>query len=190
MTECKFSNIPKNITEACTFVLENCDYEYLNLYSLNFCHLDGNFYYILPIMTVILLISFYLLSDTTNKFLSPALTYLSDKMNMSQNLAGVTFLALGNGAPDVIASIVASDDSQGIEFSVGALIGAGVFITCIVFSTVVLFNKNSEPIEVNGKPFIRDIILYIVALGALLVFSFGGSISLLEASIFFSLYIM
>jgi sodium/potassium/calcium exchanger 6 len=190
MSECKFSNIPKNITDACSFVLKNCDYEYINLYSLHFCELDGKLYFSIPIMIVLLFIAFYLLSDTTNKYLSPALTYLSDKMNMSQNLAGVTFLALGNGAPDVIASIVASDDSEGIEFSIGALIGAGVFITCIVFSTVVLFNRNSEPIEVNGKPFIRDILLYIISLGALLYFSKNGRISLFESIIFFSLYIM
>ncbi len=190
MSECTFSNIPNNITEACQFVLKNCEYDYINLYSLHFCKLEGKLYFTIPIMVVILYLCFFLLSDTTNKYLSPALTYLSDKLNMSQNLAGVTFLALGNGAPDVIASIVASDDPEGLEFGIGALIGAGVFVTCIVFSSVILFNRNGDPILVNRKLFIRDILLYLIALSLLMIFSASGEISIYESILFFSLYIM
>lgn len=61
-------------------------------------------------------------------------------MKISQNLAGVTFLAFGNGAPDVISSIVASQSlANGIEFSVGSLCGAGIFVTSFVLATVVWF---------------------------------------------------
>ena len=139
------------------------------------------------VLCIILSICFFLLSDTTNSYLSPALTTLSDKLKMSQNLAGVTFLALGNGAPDVFASIVASDDDNGIEFGVGSLIGAGVFVTCIVFSSVVMYSGH---VNVNKKLFIRDIILYLIAIVVLIIFSYNGSINLIEAIGFFSLYIM
>lgn len=190
MAHCNYESINSNISDKCQYVRDNCEYAYINLYSLHYCDFDGKLYFTIPILIFILYICFYLLSDTTNKYLSPALTFLSDRLNMSQNLAGVTFLALGNGAPDVIASIVGSDDKDGLEFGLGSLVGAGVFVTCIVFSSVVLFNRDSEPIEVNAKPFIRDIILYLISIILLLVFAVTGDIKLYEAIIFFSLYIV
>jgi solute carrier family 24 (sodium/potassium/calcium exchanger), member 6 len=48
---------------------------------------------------------------------------------MSESLAGVTLLALGNGAPDVITALAASgSEDGGIFLAVGALMGGGLFI--------------------------------------------------------------
>jgi sodium/potassium/calcium exchanger 6 len=134
------------------------------------------------------MISFYLLSDTANKYLSSALTTLAERLNISQNLAGVTFLAFGNGAPDIISSFVASENDQaGIDFSVGALVGSGVFITCFVVSSVVYYAKC---VQVRKDMFSRDIIIYIITLILLLVFSIDGKISIYETICFFVVYLM
>lgn len=53
-------------------------------------------------------IAFHLLSSTAENYLSPALTNLSNKLGLSETLAGVTLVAIGNGAPDVIVAISAS----------------------------------------------------------------------------------
>ena len=88
------------------------------------------------------MICFYITSSTANKYLSSSLTALSNRLKISQNLAGVTFLAFGNGAPDVISSIVAASSiTNGIEFSIGALHGAGIFVTTIVLGSVVWYGK-------------------------------------------------
>jgi len=44
-------------------------------------------------------------------FLSPALAKLAEVLRFSQTLAGVTLVAFGSGAPDVMTSIVASSSS-------------------------------------------------------------------------------
>ena len=49
----------------------------------------------------------YNLGSTADMYLSPALEVISDKLSCSESLAGVTLLALGNGAPDVFASLSA-----------------------------------------------------------------------------------
>ena len=52
---------------------------------------------------VLALITF--LGSTASTYLSPTLTKICENLNLSYNFAGVTFLALGNGAPDVFSSL-------------------------------------------------------------------------------------
>ena len=118
------------------------------------------------------------------------MTTLAEKLKISQNLAGVTFLAFGNGAPDIISSIVASgndNSAEGIGFSVGALVGSGIFITSIVISSVVYFAKS---VKVNRNMFLRDILIYITTLILILLFCLDGKISLFETICLFVVYFM
>lgn len=75
------------------------------------------------------------------------MTVLAEKLNLSQNFAGVTLLAFGNGSSDVIAGLVGSgSSSDGIVFSLSTLIGSGVTVIVFVFSMVVFF---AETVKVN-----------------------------------------
>ena len=60
-----------------------------------------------PFNLIILAIAMYLLGSTADIYLSPALETISEKLGCSESLAGVTLLALGNGAPDMFAAISA-----------------------------------------------------------------------------------
>lgn len=174
-----------NYSAVCKFVNENCEYSYINFYNLHYCILEQNIYITFPILCLSIYICFYLLSDTSNKYLSNALTILSDKMKMSQTLAGVTLLALGNGAPDVISSIVASGNDNDVSFSLAALIGGGIFVSGIVLASVIVFSKE---VKVNKQLFMRDLILYILVLLVLIMFSFVKRIGIYESVTFFLLY--
>jgi hypothetical protein len=54
----------------------------------------------------------------------PALTVISDTLKLSHNVAGVTFLALGNGAPDIF-SVYSSINNvdNGARLALGELFG-------------------------------------------------------------------
>jgi len=186
--ECKYEDIKNNMNNICEFVKTNCEYSYFNFYSMHYCYIDQNLWLTIPIFIMIGSLCFFILSDTSNRYLSNALTLLSDKLKFSQNLAGLTFVAFGNGAPDVISSIVASkDDSDGIDFTIGALMGASVFVTSFVLSTVVIYAKS---ITVEKKLFIRDILMYLFTIAILCVFSFNKKISLWESILYLSFYII
>ena len=45
------------------------------------------------------------LGSTADNFLMPQLHYLSEMLRLSPDVAGVTLLAFGNGAPDVFSAI-------------------------------------------------------------------------------------
>jgi Ca2+/Na+ antiporter len=184
--ECKYSDIVENCNNVCQFVSNHCDYSYINFYEIHYCFFKSYLWLTIPLFSCLAIICFYLLSDTSNKYLSQSLTIISDKLKISQNLAGLTFLAFGNGAPDVISSIVASGDAEdGIDFSMGALMGAGVFVTCFVLSSVVHFSKE---VKVNKYKFLRDIIVYLLTIGLLGLFSLDGKIKLWESIFFCSIY--
>jgi len=49
-------------------------------------------------------------------------------------MAGVTLLAVANGAGDVITALVASGTSDGISYNIGSLYGAGLFCTTFIMA--------------------------------------------------------
>ena len=99
------------------------------------------------------------------------------------SIAGVTFLAFGNGAPDVF-SLVISVLSGMTEIGVGANVGAGLFITTVVAGSVAVFSN----CEVNKHAFLRDILFYTLCITYLIFVFFDKRIKLWEAIGFLVLY--
>jgi sodium/potassium/calcium exchanger 6 len=72
-----------------------------------------------------ILILFFVLGDTAEAYFSPALIKISDYLRLSPNIAGVTLLALGNGAPD-LSTIIIGVFKGSAEIGLGAPIGGGM----------------------------------------------------------------
>jgi len=64
----------------------------------------------------------------------------STQLGLPPRFAGVTLLALGNGASDVSATMnaIASDPEHGYKMSLGALTGGAMFVTTVVAGSVIL----------------------------------------------------
>jgi Ca2+/Na+ antiporter len=95
-----------------------------------------------PILLLGLTLLFRLLGSTADEYFSPSLEMFSVKLGLPPRFAGVTLLALGNGASDVSATMNAiwNDPEDGYKMSLGALTGASVFITTVVAGSVVVAN--------------------------------------------------
>jgi len=73
---------------------------------------------------------------------------------------GVTFLAFGNGAPDVFSALSASADvdslasgsGEGFYLAAAGSLGSGFFVSSIVSSFVVLYTATQS----SGEPFLGD----------------------------------
>ena len=126
---CTAENILKSF-HKCKFVSTHCEIKSLTLY---YCTLNENPTLFIILMLLVILMCFYLLDSTAEKFLAPALEKLKKKFNISETIAGVTLLALANGSPDIISSITAGGYDSGINLAVGALFGSGFFVTTVVF---------------------------------------------------------
>ena len=127
------------------------------------------------------------MGTTAERFLSPALEKIATTLGMSESLAGVTLLAMGNGAPDVLTSVsAAGSEHTGMFFSVGSLSGSGLFVTGVVTALVILFSKKN--IKVPGLSMVRDICFYLTALTTVLIASIVGELNIFFACTFFFIY--
>ncbi|KAI0909138.1 Sodium/calcium exchanger protein-domain-containing protein [Ustulina deusta] len=173
--------------DQCAFVKRNCHgdeaglLEYLTLY---YCHLG----HVQPLAFIILVLWLGLLFTTigiaASDFFSINLSTISTFLGLSESLAGVTFLALGNGSPDVFSTFAAMGSNSG-SMAIGELIGAAGFITTVVAGSMALVRE----FRVARKTFVRDICFFIVAVGFAVGFLFDGQLHFVECSVMIGFYL-
>ena len=143
-----------NAKDACDY-LRNCSYEYdyFNLLTFNYC-LAGNRQYITwPLIIVVLLLCFYFLSTSVDEYVSGIVGRISVKLNMSQNLAGLTLLAFGNQVADITVAIVSGGEEEGgIEASLSTILGADSLVIGFVMPTVIFLGNG---VIVKGQNFME-----------------------------------
>jgi sodium/potassium/calcium exchanger 6 len=135
----------------------------------------------------------YNLGSTADLYLSPALEVISDKLSCSESLAGVTLLALGNGAPDVFSSISAGGTTESaVNLQVSALAGSALFITCVVmWLSIRASTADDGRIKVTKIFFVRDsIFIFLAALYVLVVLFLIKHITIPVAAGFIALYLL
>lgn len=133
-----------------------------------------------------LLILFQVLGLIASEFFCPNLSAISSTLGLSHNVAGVTFLALGNGAPDVFSAMAAFSRPHTAGLAVGALFGAGIFVTTVVAGAIALI----KPFKLASRPFLRDVIFYMAAVFWTFTILYRGQIELKEAIGYLALYVV
>uniref|UniRef100_A0A8C6E4C9 Mitochondrial sodium/calcium exchanger protein n=1 Tax=Moschus moschiferus TaxID=68415 RepID=A0A8C6E4C9_MOSMO len=179
-----------NASDRCAFVRTNpdccSDGGYLDYLEGIFCHFPAR---LLPLAITLyafwLLYLFLILGVTAAKFFCPNLSAISTTLKLSHNVAGVTFLAFGNGAPDIFSALVAFSDPRTAGLAFGALFGAGVLVTTVVAGGIALL----RPFSAASRPFLRDVVFYMAA--ALLIFTalYRGRVTLAWALGYLGFYV-
>jgi sodium/potassium/calcium exchanger 6 len=110
----------------------------------------------ITVLLIYLIFLFFGLGISAEGYFCPSLSLISDSLHISENIAGVTFLSLGNGAPDVFSSFTAVT-TQSPDLSLGALIGAGIFVNTLVVGTIGIITT----FTLTRRPFLRDVGFYL-----------------------------
>lgn len=128
------------------------------------------------------------LGSVAETYLTPVLTKISEALKMSEAISGVTLLAFANGAPDILASISAAGEEDGIYIVVGNLFGACLFASTLVIGRCI----GVCPKEVQMQPTFwnRDLIFYIVTLLMVVIYGCIGKINLVFSCSFFGVYLI
>jgi sodium/potassium/calcium exchanger 6 len=184
----KVNLVPQN--EQCAFVRQNCNDEehqigridYLSIY---YCRLG--FLQSLSIIPVVgtLVLFFISLGLTASEFLCPNLYTISKFLNLSDNLAGLTLLALGNSAPDVLSTYKAMSVGSG-GLALSELMGAALFITTVVIGSMAVIH----PFKVPKTLFIRDGAFFLFVSCVLFVSLFNSQLSVFNCIFLVGAYIV
>lgn len=176
-----------NADDKCSFIKSNCPDEEAGLISylqFYYCSAAGAkpFAFILLVLWISLLFS--TIGIAASDFLCINLSTIASILGMSESLTGVTFLAFGNGSPDVFSTFAAMSSHSG-SLAVGELVGAASFITAVVAGSMALV----KPFNVARKSFIRDVGFFAVAASFSLIFLADGSLRLWECVTMIAYYL-
>ncbi|XP_062242975.1 sodium/potassium/calcium exchanger 2-like isoform X1 [Platichthys flesus] len=129
-----------------------------------------------------MLYMFIALAIVCDEFFVPALTVITEKLQISDDVAGATFMAAGGSAPELFTSVIGVFVSHS-NVGIGTIVGSAVFNILFVIGMCALFSK--EVLNLTWWPLFRDVSFYIVGLLMLIYFFLdnqivmGESISLL-----------
>lgn len=154
-----------------------------------YCSFGGTYLMLIP-FTIWLSYMFLVLGTTADNFFCPALASLSDMIGLTPRVAGVTLLALGNGAPDVF-SIYASTKAGEYGIAVGEVTGAANFVCTGVIGIccIIHVNNGHDGLKARGM-FLRDVFMLIVSTSYLLFMLIDAHVTRTECLCFVLLYVV
>ncbi|KAH8831563.1 Sodium/calcium exchanger protein-domain-containing protein [Flagelloscypha sp. PMI_526] len=132
-----------------------------------------------------LLFLFSTLGISASDFFTPNLGTIATLLGLDENVAGVTFLAFGNGSPDVFSTFSSMRAGSG-SLAIGELLGAASFIvSCVVGSMCII-----KPFAIPRGPFLRDVGFFTAAVVFLFVALLDHKITWWEAAILLAFYVV
>ncbi|KAK1264318.1 Cation/calcium exchanger 1 [Acorus gramineus] len=163
---------------------------YINYLHLFYCVCGGSPLLGYALLVSWLLVLFYLLGNTASEYFCSSLESLSRLLHLSPSLAGVTLLSLGNGAPDVFASIVSFTGAGGsANVGLGSVLGGALFVSTVVVGVISLY-VGERRVPIDRSSFFRDACFLVAAASLLLVVFVVGRINVFGAIAFVALYVV
>ncbi|XP_047380935.1 sodium/potassium/calcium exchanger 2 isoform X2 [Sciurus carolinensis] len=128
---------------------------------------------------------FVALAIVCDEFFVPSLTVITEKLGISDDVAGATFMAAGGSAPELFTSLIGVFIAHS-NVGIGTIVGSAVFNILFVIGMCALFSR--EILNLTWWPLFRDVSFYIVDLIMLIIFFLDNFIMWWESLLLLTAY--
>ncbi|XP_032333506.1 sodium/potassium/calcium exchanger 2 isoform X1 [Camelus ferus] len=128
---------------------------------------------------------FIALAIVCDEFFVPSLTVITEKLGISDDVAGATFMAAGGSAPELFTSLIGVFIAHS-NVGIGTIVGSAVFNILFVIGMCALFSR--EILNLTWWPLFRDVSFYIIDLIMLIIFFLDNFIMWWESLLLLTAY--
>ncbi|GAB1288621.1 Solute carrier family 24 (sodium/potassium/calcium exchanger), member 2 [Apodemus speciosus] len=128
---------------------------------------------------------FIALAIVCDEFFVPSLTVITEKLGISDDVAGATFMAAGGSAPELFTSLIGVFIAHS-NVGIGTIVGSAVFNILFVIGMCALFSR--EILNLTWWPLFRDVSFYIIDLIMLIIFFLDNVIMWWESLLLLTAY--
>lgn len=136
----------------------------------------------------LLVYMFKALGSICDEYFVPALEVIVDRLGVSTDVAGATFMAAGSSAPELFTSLVATFLIVGVG-GVGTIIGSAIFNVLVIVGATAYVACAERPLTIWKYPLLRDTAFYVLAISEMIGILADDTVHWYEAAIMILSYI-
>lgn len=122
-----------------------------------------------------------------DEFFVPALVVIIERLQISEDVAGATFMAAGGSAPELFTSFFGTFADPDSNVGIGTIVGSAVFNVLFVIGMCAMFSKGV--LKLTWWPLFRDCLFYSFSLLLLIIFFVGDWIEWWESLLLLCFFI-
>nr|XP_056718222.1 sodium/potassium/calcium exchanger 3 [Euleptes europaea] len=130
---------------------------------------------------------FYALAIVCDDFFVPSLEKICERLDLSEDVAGATFMAAGSSAPELFTSVIGVFITKG-DVGVGTIVGSAVFNILCIIGVCGLFA--GQVVVVSSWCLMRDSVYYTFSVIALILFIYDEKVSWWESLVLVMMYLV
>uniref|UniRef100_A0A6Q2WTK7 Sodium/calcium exchanger membrane region domain-containing protein n=1 Tax=Esox lucius TaxID=8010 RepID=A0A6Q2WTK7_ESOLU len=111
---------------------------------------------------------FYALALVCDDYFVPSLEKICERLHLSEDVAGATFMAAGSSAPELFTSVIGVFIAKG-DVGVGTIVGSAVFNILCIIGVCGIFA--GQAVHLSRWSLMRDSVYYTLSITALIVVS-------------------
>ncbi|KAJ7996631.1 hypothetical protein DPEC_G00239050 [Dallia pectoralis] len=130
---------------------------------------------------------FYALAIVCDDYFVPSLEKISENLQLSEDVAGATFMAAGSSAPELFTSLIAVFITKG-DVGVGTIVGSAVFNILVIIGVCGIFA--GQAVHLTWWSLFRDSTYYIFSVLALILVIYDAKVVWWEAVLLMTMYVV
>ncbi len=138
----------------------------------------------LIVFILVLIVAFYLLAVICEDFFVKSLDIISNKLKLSSDVAGATFMAVGSSAPEFFTALFAVLRPGAENIGAGTIVGSAIFNILVIIGASAAYRRA----KLTWQPVVRDLLFYTLTIFLLLYVFWDGKVELTESILFIVMY--